>query len=253
LGRAKRARRTGRWRREAASVGLVAVLAGLLFTLNARAAQGSDLRDAPGLRGMLAARDREVRALERTNAAVAEQLAELLDRATGPRPPQDEAAALAAGAVDVTGPGLTVTLDDSKTQIDVLADSAANPSDRLVHQQDVDAVMNALKAGGAEAITVQGHRIASNTVVKCVGNVILVAGRVYSPPYQIAAIGPAAEMRAALETAPLVRAYRERASRLDLTWSVQDNNNLTLAGDPVAATRLTYAHVPDQPSQEGTP
>jgi uncharacterized protein YlxW (UPF0749 family) len=234
-------------------VGLVAVLAGLLFAWNAKAAQGSDLRDAPGLRGMLTARDRQVEELGQRNTDLAARVAAMMEQAGAPSAAPDSATALAAGAVDVEGPGVTVTLDDSQTAADVLADSAPAPSDRLVHQQDIDAVMNALWTGGAEAMAVQGHRVTSHTAVKCVGNVILVAGRVHSPPYTIAAIGPEAGMREALDAAPVVHAYRERASRLGLTWAVSGDDRLVIAADSPGSVTLRYARLADEALEGNTP
>ncbi|MDR1117912.1 MAG: hypothetical protein LBL01_01260, partial [Bifidobacteriaceae bacterium] len=55
----------------AVPVGLVATLAGVLFAWNAGAAGSHDLRDSPGLRGMLTARDRDVQELEEAGAALA--------------------------------------------------------------------------------------------------------------------------------------------------------------------------------------
>jgi uncharacterized protein YlxW (UPF0749 family) len=227
------------------------VLAGLLFALSARAATGSDLRDAPGLRGMLTTRDRQVAELEDYNAELAGQVAELLELAGQDATALDPALALAAGATAVAGPGLEITLDDAQG-LDAIA-TETNPAERLVHQQDIDAVMNALWTGGAEAMTVQGHRITSNTAVKCVGNVILVAGRVYSPPYLIAAIGPESEMRRALDAAPLVGAYRERAARLGLTWSASGKDNLELPADATALGSLRYAGATDHAPTESAP
>jgi uncharacterized protein YlxW (UPF0749 family) len=234
----------------------VAVLAGVLFTWNVQSAPDSDLRDSPGLRGMVAARDRQVQRQEQDQSRLAEQVAALMAQAGQTAQEQDPNLALAAGAVEVHGPGVTVLLDDSKTVVDVLADSATTPSDRLVHQQDIDAVMNALWAGGAQAMAVQGHRITSATVVKCVGNVILVAGRVYSPPYQVSAIGPAENLRAQLDAAPALVAYRERANRLGLTWTVTEEKDLTMSPDLAATSRLRYAQAlkpASRPGEESKP
>jgi uncharacterized protein YlxW (UPF0749 family) len=239
----RRAARRGR--RPALSVGLVVVLAGWLFAWNAGASQDSDLRDAPGLRGLVTARDRQVEDLQARRAELAAEVEALLG-AGGPAAVEaDSALAGAAGATPVKGPGLTVTLGDAEAPDEVLTGTVAPRADLLVHQQDIDAVINALWAGGAEAVAVQGHRIGSVTPVKCVGNVILVGGRVYSPPYQIAAIGPAADLRRQLDNAPVVRAYRERAGRLGLTWGTVDSDELTLPGDTAASSALRYAKALD--------
>jgi uncharacterized protein YlxW (UPF0749 family) len=220
---------------------LVAVLAGWLFTWNATSGWTSDLRDAPGLRGLVTARDREVEDLQERQAALADEVAGLVGAAAPALTAPALEVTVAAGAAEVSGPGLTVTLNDADLSRGVLNGPSAPGADLLVHQQDIDAVLNALWAGGAEVVAVQGHRVTSATVIKCVGNVILVGGRVYSPPYSIAAIGPAGAMRERLDVSPVVRAYRERASRLGLTWSTVDEAKLTIAGDTAVSSALRYA------------
>ena len=89
-----------------------------------------------------------------------------------------------AGRPDpVRGPGLTVTLDDAPERRDRLG-GHATPNDLVVHQQDIQAVVNALWAGGAEAMTIQGQRVIATTGIKCVGNTVVLHGVPYSPPYR---------------------------------------------------------------------
>ncbi|MDR1635681.1 MAG: DUF881 domain-containing protein [Bifidobacteriaceae bacterium] len=232
-------------RRQALSVGLVALLAGWLFVWNATPGRASDMRDAPGLRGLVTARDREVEELQERQAELAAAVEALVGTVDTPQGAASPELAVAAGTAEVAGPGLTVTLDDADRAGGVPPGTAFSASDLLVHQQDIDAVMNALWAGGAEVVAVQGHRVTSATVIKCVGNVVLVAGRVYSPPYLISAIGPAAEMRDHLDVSPAVHAYRERASRLGLTWGTVDEDKLTIPGDTLVSSALRYARAID--------
>ena len=72
-----------------------------------------------------------------------------------------------------------------------------------MHQQDIQAVVNALWAGGAEAMTIQGQRVVSTTGIKCVGNVVILHGVPYSPPYRISAIGPTDDMLTVGDDQPL--------------------------------------------------
>lgn len=98
----------------------------------------------------------------------------------------------------VHGPGVTVTLDDSplwESAVDG-SGSATNINDYVVHQQDIEAVVNALWAGGAESMMIQDQRVLFNSAVICSGNVLLLQGKQYSPPYTISAIGPVDEMMA---------------------------------------------------------
>ncbi len=106
---------------------------------------------------------------------------------------QDEVAALRgpAGFEKVHGPAITVVLSDApKDEINSAVENGEVTADQLVvHQQDIQAVVNALWAGGAEAMTLQEQRVISTTGIKCVGNTVVLHGVPYAPPYEITAIG----------------------------------------------------------------
>ena len=95
----------------------------------------------------------------------------------------------------------------------------ASPDDLVVHQQDIQAVLNALWSGGAEGIQMQDQRIIATSAPRCVGNTLLLNGRTYSPPYVITAIGDAAAMQAALAAAPLVTLYKQYVVRFGLGYT----------------------------------
>src|SRR5699024_8063114 len=104
-----------------------------------------------------------------------------------------------AGLGPLTGPGLTVTLTDATRDAAGDYPAGARPDDLVVHQQDVQAVLNALWAGGADAIQVQDQRVTTTSAPLCIGNTLLLGGRTYSPPYVIKAIGPVDAMHGALD------------------------------------------------------
>ena len=61
-----------------------------------------------------------------------------------------------------------------------VGDGGPNESDNddlVVHQGDVQAVVNALWAGGAEAMSIMDVRVISTSAVRCVGNTLLLHGR----------------------------------------------------------------------------
>jgi uncharacterized protein YlxW (UPF0749 family) len=225
------------------AVGVVVVLvfAGFLFAANARISesQGREPRDLPGL--VQAELDRAQVAADEV-ASLRTEVDQLTDQQAASTSPGDTAAAdqlaFAAGWVPVTGPGLEVRLSDAPA-------GAARPDgytndDLVVHQQDVQGVMNALWAGGAEAMSLEGQRVVSTSAVRCVGNVLWLQGRLYSPPYVIRAIGNATTMQAALDTSPTVKIYREWADAVGLGWSVTKSDELDLPGYDGAA-ELAYA------------
>jgi uncharacterized protein YlxW (UPF0749 family) len=92
--------------------------------------------------------------------------------------------------------------------------------DIVVHQQDVQSVVNALWTGGAEAMMLMDQRVISTSAVRCVGNTLILQGRVYSPPYVIQAIGSPAAMRAALDQSESVTIYRQYVKLLGLGYDV---------------------------------
>lgn len=94
-------------------------------------------------------------------------------------------ASMAACMIPVEGPGIVVTLDDSKR----ILQPGENPNDLLIHDTDLLMVVNELKASGAEAISVNGERVTAMTEIRCAGTMILVNWNKISPPFEIRAIG----------------------------------------------------------------
>ena len=103
-----------------------------------------------------------------------------------------------AGTAPLEGPGVVVTLDDSAASRSPTGD----PNDLLVHEADIQAVVNALWSAGAEAVAVGGERLTSLSAVRCAGNTLLIHGQVHSPPYEIAAIGGPGLMQGSLAGRP---------------------------------------------------
>ncbi|WP_264063503.1 DUF881 domain-containing protein, partial [Mycolicibacterium hippocampi] len=119
----------------------------------------------------------------------------------------------------VRGPGLVVTLTDAQRDADGRFPRDASPDDLVVHQQDIQGVLNALWSAGAEAIQVQDQRVIATSAVRCVGNTLLLNGRTYSPPYTVSALGDAEAMQAALAEEPRVVLYRQYVVRFGLGYS----------------------------------
>jgi uncharacterized protein YlxW (UPF0749 family) len=101
-----------------------------------------------------------------------------------------------AGLVDVQGPGITVLLRDSPN-IPTLAPSEIVER-YLVHDTDILAVLNELRAAGAEVIAINGNRVVGRSWVRCVGPVIQLDGQAISSPFRIEAIGDPKTLKAAV-------------------------------------------------------
>ncbi|HUR51218.1 MAG TPA: DUF881 domain-containing protein [Mycobacteriales bacterium] len=209
-------------------VPVTALLAGLLFATSASTAQGTDLR--PGrfsqLTDLISAAQDRVSAQERSAATLREQVAESTRMAAAgsstvaAETARADALADGAGLRPVRGPGLTVTLDDAPPRQPGEPPASDNPDDLVVHQQDVQSVLNALWAGGAEAVTLMGERLISTSAVRCVGNTLLIQGRLVGPPFVVRAIGDGGRMRAALASEPGVALFRQYVDAYRLTFRV---------------------------------
>ncbi len=104
-----------------------------------------------------------------------------------------------AGITSVKGPGIKVTLDDTKAieEINQLA-GYNNPNIYIIHDKDILSIINELSAAGAEAFSVNGQRILTNTAIRCVGPLIQINGVNLQAPYEISAIGKPETMMGAL-------------------------------------------------------
>jgi uncharacterized protein YlxW (UPF0749 family) len=142
-----------------------------------------------------------------------------------------------AGLSTVRGPGMRVTLTDAPRD----ADSAGiDPNYLVVHQQDLQAFVNALWAGGAEAVSLQGQRLVSTTAIVCVGSNVIIDGRPFSPPYVIEAVGDVPGMTYSLGSSPEVANFERYVTKFRLGLKVTTGDDLVVA--PYGgATVLRYA------------
>ena len=209
-----------------ALVPLIALAAGLLFATSGTTARGTDLRsDAVEVPDLIRERTieneragqqvetlrSEVDDLTREASPGSEQLSEL-DAAT-------KKGAATAGFTPVTGPALTVSLDDAHLSSDEIPEGFTG-DDVIVHQQDVQGVVNAMWRGGAEAMQIMDQRVVSTSAVRCVGNTLILQGRVYSPPFTITAIGDVESMQQALDDEPAVEVFRQYVDAVGLGYEV---------------------------------
>jgi uncharacterized protein YlxW (UPF0749 family) len=214
-------------------VPVAVLLAGFGFAVTAHDSQGTQLR-APGtanLADLVRSAERHVK----SNEAAVDSLKGKVSAAAGQAGHGDSRVArtrhrtrplLAPGGLTaVHGPGIEVTLDDA-TESDVNA--GADPNQLIVHQSDLQAVVNALWAGGAEAMSIAGQRLIATSAVRCVGNTLLLNGNVYSPPYHVRAIGPYQRMDDSLSASPGVALFQQAASYYGLEYTSESQSDLHL-------------------------
>lgn len=210
---------------------LACALAGFMMAASAIASHGDDLR--PGrtteLSGLVAAEADRADELARRAAALRAEVDALTQQAAALDATNQGtdlgAVTEQAGASAVHGPGITVTLTDAPAGV---SPAGVDEDLLVVHQQDIQAVVNALWEGGAEAMTIQGQRVSTRTGIKCVGNTVVLHNVPYAPPYVITAIGDEAAMRRALDDSNYLDVYREYVTAYRLGYSVTSVGDVTM-------------------------
>ncbi len=256
LGRAAAAHRRRNASRTATgrtTTALVCLVVGFLVVVSAAQARGIDLRPARNTDLVSLLQDQS-----RRNTELTGQLAQLQDEVSklsadvvnnDDVDAAEAALSAAAGMTAVSGPAVTVNLDDAPNSI---RPEGVDGDLLVVHQQDIQAVVNALWSGGAEAMTIQGQRVITTTGIKCVGNTVVLHGVPYAPPYSISAIGDQSRLQAALADSPALKIYRQYADAYALGYEVR-----TEAAAQFPAFRgsqeLRYAGPPGVQSPTGTP
>ncbi|MEU7007681.1 DUF881 domain-containing protein [Streptomyces sp. NPDC046332] len=229
--------RPTRWRPVRLLTAAVFALAGLIFVTSFNTAKGTNIRtDASLLRlsDLIEERSHKNAGLDESTAALRGQVDALAARDDGSTSAEDaelRALEAAAGTSETSGAGLTVTLNDAPPNAQA-APGYPEPqaNDLVIHQQDLQAVVNALWQGGAQGIKVMDQRLISTSAVRCVGNTLILQGRVYSPPYKITAVGDRGKLTKALADSPAVQNYQLYVKAYGLGWKVDEHKAVTLPG-----------------------
>jgi uncharacterized protein YlxW (UPF0749 family) len=227
--------RRSRWRWSGWRLGtLVVVLAsGGLFVVSAQSSEGTDLR--PGRYDDLATLTHDeasrAAALQARVADLSRQVGQLTDQVqdVDVQRYQDQVGALEgpAGLRKDHGPGVVVTLSDAPE--DVVDATTGDKNLLVVHQQDIQAVVNAMWEGGARAVVLQGQRMVSTTGIKCEGNSVVIQGVPYPQPYVIEAIGEVGDLTDAIAADDYLSIYREQSAdpNIDVGWDLETSDDLT--------------------------
>lgn len=222
---------------------IVMALAGLMMTTAAINSRGHDLRPErdTDMATLVRSQASHNAALQKEAAGLRAQVEDLSKANQTPGVTSSvisSASALApsVGLEAVSGKALRVTLDDAPLSENP---DGVDANMLVVHQQDIQMVVNTLWSGGAEAMTIQGQRVISTTAVKCVGNTVVLHGVAYAPPYVIEAIGDLNAMQKALDTSEAVRIYKEYVSAYQLGWSVERAGQVTM---PAYAGAVAVSH-----------
>jgi uncharacterized protein YlxW (UPF0749 family) len=108
-----------------------------------------------------------------------------------------QSAKFLAGLTEVQGPGVKVILNDSKNPYPSGLPAGLTPPN-IIHDTDINQVVNELKAAGAEAVSVNDQRLVAVSPIRCAGPTIFVNNTAQTPPYVIKAIGDSKTLVTAL-------------------------------------------------------
>ncbi|GAA1980754.1 DUF881 domain-containing protein [Isoptericola halotolerans] len=232
--------------RSGLSVACVLALSGVLFTASARLAGDQESRHAGDLASVVSAESARVESLAEQVGALDDEvtrLGEAIDVDVPRRDPELRAReSVVAGTWPATGAGVSVALEDAP--LSALEKPDVRPDDLVVHQQDLQHVINALWAGGAEAMTLQGERVTSTSAFRCSGNILLLHGKVFSPPFVVEAIGDPEDLQAALAASPGVAIYQQYVEWIGLGYDMQQHDVIEMPAYE-GGQELRYATVPD--------
>lgn len=146
---------------------------------------------------------------------------------------------IATGQTEVTGDGVTVTVDDAPLD-------AAQPDQRppgRVIDRDLQMVVNGLWQAGATDIAINGRRLTPTSAIRAAGEAILVNYRPMSPPYVVSAIGPNADQLAGrFRENPAGLLLEELEMQYGVIWELQTVGDITL---PAASS--TSKNIEDTP------
>jgi uncharacterized protein YlxW (UPF0749 family) len=219
----------------AAVTPVVFLVTGGLFAVSAVNSEGTDLR--PGrttdLAGLVQVENRHLRELRAESRALTREVEALSASRDDLASPETRAAVQklrgVAGLRRVTGEGVTVTLSDAPREVRESSEQDIN--NLVVHQQDIQAVVNAMWAAGAEAVTIQGQRVVSTTGVQCSGSTVQVNGLYFPQPYRITAIGDAEAIEQRITDDGYLQVYRQQAAEPDIAigWELEQDDELTAA------------------------
>ncbi|WP_199551169.1 DUF881 domain-containing protein [Streptomyces sp. N35] len=230
-------RRSGRRPVRVLTAGVFA-LAGLIFVTSFNTAKGTNIRtDASLLKlsDLIQERSHKNGRLEEDLGSLRDDVDALAARDNGASAEEEaklKALEKEAGTKKLRGDSVSVTLADAPPDATAKLPGYPEPSpnDLVIHQQDLQAVVNALWKGGAEGIQVMDQRLISTSAVRCVGNTLILQGRVYSPPYKITAVGDPGKLKKALNASPEIQNYLLYVKAYGLGWKVDDPGAVTLPG-----------------------
>ena len=212
---------------------LAAVLAvlGFLLVTAASSARANRRAEQPRKTALIKQINERQSAVDDLDQAVRELRQQVTDaqreNASRSRSDRDQAEreaqlATAAGTVAMKGRAVTVKLADSGRQP---PPGSSDAGAYKIQDSDLQLVVNALFASGAEAVAVNDNRVVATTPIRAAGGTIVVNFRPLNPPYRVVGIG-ADQTR--FEQSDIARRFHRWTQLFGLTFSVSANGSATV-------------------------
>ena len=222
----------GRW-----SIAFVCMVLGFMLAVQFRATE--DMRQSVSQQRVeeLATRLLET---EKERDRLQEELKDTKDAAS--EGPSNDYQRMKGGFTALAGPGVIVTLDDSKAT----SKAGENPNLYVIHDDDLLRVINELRAAGAEAVSINGQRLTGTSEIRCAGPTLSVNNVRSAPPYKIHAIG---------DPDSLEKSIKMRGGVVETlsVWGIQ--LDITVSDDVYippyrGSVHQTYAHETEERTEE---
>lgn len=157
----------------------------------------------------------------------------------------------ATGFAPVRGGGAKITLTDGPTPNDPL--TGERKIDAQVKDTDLQLAANALWAGGAEAIAINGQRLTATSTIRQAGEAILVDFRPVTSPYEVIALGPE-DLAGDFRGGYAGRFFRELGKRYGMSFDTAEVEDVTLGAATELKLRVAVpSEPPPAPSSSGVP
>lgn len=122
-----------------------------------------------------------------------------------------------AGFSTVTGNGVIVTLNDSKTK-------GKNVLNSIVHDVDILRVINELKSAKAIAISINDERIITTSEIICAGPTIQINKNRYAVPFEIKAVGNKHDLYEYLNNSRFINSLKQYG----ISINISKQNNIVI-------------------------
>lgn len=210
------------------AVVVVTLVAGIAMAISAVLATASTPQNAQERSELIS----RIRQLQDQQAASRQQLAELEAEVARLRAEQPvDPTVLAAiktlepvvGAAAVSGPGIKIVVDDAPN---------ATQSSQLVTDRDLRQLVNALWEAGAEAVSVNGHRLSVRTAIRSAGSAITVDYVSLVGPYVVEAIGNPKTLASEFADTPGAQWWSYLRLNYGISYETSNVSNIAMAADP---------------------